>query len=56
MEEPVPQIECPLDLFPKQEVRIQNLTNRINEANEFPQKAELARAFEAQCSFHPAQE
>jgi hypothetical protein len=45
MEEPVPQIECPIDLFPRQEVRIQDLTHRINEAKEFPQKAELARAY-----------
>ena len=45
MEEPVPQIECPIDLFPKQEFRIRDLIHRINETREFPQKAELARAY-----------
>ena len=44
-EESAPQIECPIDLFPKQEARIQDLTHRINEAKAFPQKAELARAY-----------
>lgn len=44
MLEPVPHIDCPIDLFSKQESKIQELTGRINEAKKIRQKAELARA------------
>ena len=44
MFESVPNIDCPIDLFPKQESKIQELTQRINEAKRVRQKAELARA------------
>lgn len=44
MFESVPNIDCPIDLFPKQESKIQEFTQRINEAKRIEQKAELARA------------
>lgn len=44
MRESVPNIDCPIDLFPKQESKIQELTQRINEARGMQQKAELAHA------------
>lgn len=37
-------IDCPIDLFPKQESKIQELTQRINEAKKIQQKAERAHA------------
>jgi len=39
-----PNIDCPIDLFPQQESKIQELTRRINEAKGIQQKAELAHA------------
>ncbi|MBI4607882.1 MAG: hypothetical protein HY726_02595 [Candidatus Rokubacteria bacterium] len=45
MLESVPNIDCPIDLFPKQESKIQELIQRINEAKGIQQKAELAHAF-----------
>jgi len=44
MLESVPNIDCPIDLFPKQESKIQELIQRINEAKGIQQKAELAHA------------
>ena len=44
MPESVPNIDCPIDLFPKQESKVQELTQRINEARGIQQKAELAHA------------
>ena len=41
-------IDCPIDLFPKQESKIQELTQRINEAKKIRQKAELALALLAE--------
>lgn len=43
-----PQIDCPIDLFPKQEEKIRDLTQGINEAKRIRQKAELARALLAE--------
>jgi hypothetical protein len=48
MRESVPNIDCPIDLFPKQESKIQELTQRINEARGIQQKAELAHALLAE--------
>lgn len=44
MLESAPNIDCPIDLFPKQEGKIQELTQQINEARRIQQKAELAHA------------
>lgn len=44
MLESVPNIDCPIDLFPQQESKIQELTQQINEARRIQQKAELAHA------------
>lgn len=44
MLESMPNIDCPIDLFPKQERNIQDLTKRINEAKGIEQKVELAHA------------
>lgn len=44
MLESAPNIDCPIDLFPKQESKIQELTQQINEARRIQQKAELAHA------------
>ncbi|MBI5380089.1 MAG: hypothetical protein HZA23_08080 [Nitrospirae bacterium] len=44
MRESVPNIDCPIDLFPKQERKIQELTQRINEVKGIQQKAERAHA------------
>jgi len=44
MPETVPNIDCPIDLFPKQESKIQELIQRINEARGIQRKAELAHA------------
>lgn len=44
MPQSVSNIDCPIDLFPKQESKIQELTQRINEAKRIQQKAELAHA------------
>lgn len=44
--EAAPQINCPIDLFPKQEERIQELTHRINESRTIQQKAELVHALQ----------
>lgn len=38
------KINCPIDLFPRQESKIQELTDRINEVKGIPHKAELAQA------------
>ncbi len=46
MMEDAPQINCPIDLFPKQEERIQELTHRINESRRIQQKAELVHALQ----------
>ncbi len=40
----VPNIDCLIDLFPKQESRVQVLTRWINEAKGIQQKAELAHS------------
>ena len=48
MPESVPNIDCPIDLFPKQESKIQDLTRRINEVKRIQQKAELAHALLAE--------
>jgi len=44
MLESAPNIDCPIDLFRKQESKIQELTQQINEARRIQQKAELAHA------------
>ncbi|MBI4562308.1 MAG: hypothetical protein HY724_09720 [Candidatus Rokubacteria bacterium] len=44
MPDSVPNIDCPIDLFPKQESKIQDLTRRINQASGIERKAELAQA------------
>lgn len=44
MHESVPHIDCPIDLFRKQESQIQELTRRINEAQGIRRKAEAAWA------------
>ncbi|MBI4588530.1 MAG: hypothetical protein HY725_06800 [Candidatus Rokubacteria bacterium] len=44
MPEYVSSIDCPIDLFSKQESKIQELTQRINEAKKIEQKAEVAHA------------
>ena len=44
MPELVPDIDCPIDLFPKQESKIQELTQRIDEVKRIEQKATLAQA------------
>lgn len=44
MPETITNIDCPIDLFPKQEKKIQELTQQINEARRIQQKAELAHA------------
>jgi len=44
MPQTVTNIDCPINLFPQQESRIQELTQQINEARRIQQKAELAHA------------
>jgi len=44
MRESVPHIDCPIDVFPEQARKIQELTRRINGARGIQQKAELAHA------------
>jgi hypothetical protein len=43
-----PSIDCPIELFSKQERKIQDLTRRINQATTIQQKAELTRALREQ--------
>lgn len=46
MPELVPRIDCPIDLFPGQERKIQELTRRINAAKGVQAKGGLARVLQ----------
>lgn len=48
MPETVTNIDCPIDVFPKQERKIQELTQWINEVKGIQRKAELAHALLAE--------